>query len=88
MHGLTPAGGEPQTNAGRLVAKPIRARVPGSENGRRFATAAAPRAGPAVSPSTISIGVSGTLRFDATTLRSTSGPPRRTFRGPHMNTSL
>ena len=75
-------------NAGRLVAKPIRARVPGSRYGLRLARAAGPRAGPGTRPSSASIGVSGSFWFDATALRRTSGPEERTSRGPHMKTWL
>ena len=87
-HGFTPRAGEPQVNAGSEVAKPILAEVPGSRYGRRFRIAAGPLDGPGTIPSAISSPVSGTFRFEATTLRSTSGPVARTFRGPHMNTWL
>ena len=65
-------------NAGRLVAKPSRARVPGRRNGRRLATASAPVDGPGVTESACSIGVIGTLRLEA----------RIVPRGPQRKTSL
>ena len=75
-------------NAGRLVAKPIRARVPGTWYGRRFSTASGPVLGPLATSRVSSMSVSGTFLFCATTLRRIAGPSVRTLRGPHMKTSL
>ena len=78
----------PNWKAGRLVAIPSLAFVPGTRNGRRFRTASGPVLGPFVNWNVSSTSVNGTLRLLATAFRSGRGPSLRTSRGPQMNASL